>query len=118
MRPENKRHSTRKAGYKKYETEIAKKNADNGSLVDARLKKIEAQKALWAMRYNEIQAALKQRKQQLEAEVAKKKKNKKKEKKKKQKNLFADPDFFGQYKSSQGPEQEGANSYEVPTGPT
>jgi hypothetical protein len=29
--------------------------------------------------------------------------NKKKEKKKKQKNLFADPDFFGQYKSSQGP---------------
>jgi len=41
--------------------------------------------------------------------------NKKKEKKKKQKNLFADPDFFGQYKSSQGPEQEGANSYEVPT---
>ena len=98
----NGREERRDGRYKKYETEIAKKNADNGSLVDARLKKIEAQKALWAMRYNEIQAALKQRKQQLEAEVAKKKKNKKKEKKKKQKNLFADPDFFGQYKSSQG----------------
>ena len=31
------------------------------------------------------------------------------------KNLFADPDFFGQYKSSQGPEQEEVNPYEVPT---
>ena len=33
------------------------------------------------------------------------------------KNLFADPDFFGQYKSSKGPEQEEENPYEVPTGP-
>ena len=35
----------------------------------------------------------------------------------KDKNVFSDPDFFGQYKSSQGPEQEEANPYEVPTGP-
>ena len=31
------------------------------------------------------------------------------------KNPFADPDFFGQYKSSQEPEQEEVNPYEVPT---